>query len=159
MGYEMNITFKFLSCTLFAVFLIASPAWAIDSDSILGIWSTQDNDARFEIYKCGAFYCGKIHSLEEPVYPPTDDKMPGQPKVDRNNPDPRFRKRPMVGLPLMIGFSYEGPNTWKGAIYNPEDGKTYKCRISLAGENRLKIRGYLGITVFGKTEVWTRASG
>ncbi|MHC1727398.1 MAG: DUF2147 domain-containing protein [Syntrophobacteraceae bacterium] len=153
----MNRTVQALLYTVFLMVFTISPAWGIDADSILGIWNTLDDDAQFEIYKCGGYYCGRIYSLQEPNYPPSNKKMAGQPKVDSNNPDPRFRKRPLVGLPLMIGFSYEGVNIWKGAIYNPEDGKTYKCRISLAEDNRLKIRGYLGITVFGKTEVWTRA--
>ena len=111
--------------TLFVLFLImltAAPAGAVDADSVIGFWNTQDNDALFEIYACGSLYCGKISSLEEPNYPPTDKQMPGKPKVDSNNPDPALRNRPLVGLPLIFGFHYEGDNSWKGMIYNPEDG-------------------------------------
>src|SRR5512145_1678398 len=100
------------------VSLTASPARGVNSDSILGVWNTQDNDAQFEIYKCGAHFCGRIISMEEPTFPTTDDTMPGLPKVDRSNPDPRLRNRPLLGLTLLSGFRYEGINLWKGRIYN-----------------------------------------
>lgn len=130
---------------------------AESADSIIGFWNTPDNDAQFEIYKCGSLYCGKIVKLEEPNYPMTDKRMPGRPQVDRNNPDPQLRQRPLLGLPLIIGFHYEGDNSWKGHIYNPDDGKIYNCKLSLDGENRLKVRGYIGIPLLGKTQVWTRS--
>ena len=141
---------------LFLIILTAVPAWAADSDSVAGFWNTQDNDALFEIYRCGSLYCGRILSLEEPNYPPTDKQMPGRPKVDRHNPDPALRNRTLVGLPLILGFHYEGDNSWHGRIYNPEDGKTYRCNFSMAGEDRLKVRGYIGIPLLGRTQIWTR---
>ncbi len=145
--------------TLFVLFLImltAAPTGAAGADSVIGFWKTQDNDALFEIYACGSLYCGKISSLEEPNYPPTDKQMPGKPKVDINNPDAALRNQPLVGLPLISGFHYEGDNSWKGMIYNPEDGMTYRCNFSMDGENRLKVRGYIGIPLLGRTQVWTR---
>ena len=142
---------------LFSIMLTAAPARAVDAGSVIGFWNTQDNDAVFEIYACGSLYCGKITSLEEPDYPPTDKKMPGKPKVDSNNPDPALRNRTLVGLRLIFGFHYEGDNSWKGMIYNPEDGETYRCNFSMDGENRLKVRGYIGIPLLGKTQTWTRA--
>ena len=144
----------------FVLFLImlmaAAPAGAVVADSVIGFWNTPDHDALFEIYRCGSLYCGKISSLEEPDYPPTDKQMPGKPKVDRNNPNPALRNRTLVGLPLISGFHYEGDNSWSGMIYNPEDGSTYKCNFSMAGENRLNVRGYIGIPLLGRTQIWTR---
>ena len=142
---------------LLAVFLLASVAYgAEEADAILGLWNIPDNEAQFEIYKCGEDYCGKITYMEEPNYPPNDKLMPGRPKVDRENPDPQLRSRPMLGMPLMEGFRYEGNNTWRGRIYNPEDGKTYRCKLSLDIKNRLNVRGYLGIVLLGRTQRWTR---
>ena len=57
---------------LFSIMLAAAPAGAVDADSIIGFWNTQDNEAVFEIYPCRSLYCGKIVSLEEPNDPPTD---------------------------------------------------------------------------------------
>ncbi len=138
------------------IVLTAAPVKAADADSIIGYWNTADNDAIFEIYRCGSLYCGKISSLEEPNYPPTDKKMPGSPKVDMNNPDPALRNRTLVGLPLISGFHYEGDNSWKGMIYNPEDGDTYRCNFSMVGKDRLTVRGYIGIPLLGRTQIWTR---
>ena len=142
---------------LFFLILSTTSAWAVGADSVIGFWNTQDKNAIFEIYKCGSLYCGKISSLEEPNYPPTDKQMPGMPKVDRVNPDPALRSRTLVGLPLILGFHYEGDNCWKGKIYNPEDGETYRCNFSMTGDNQLNVRGYLGIPLLGRTQVWTRS--
>jgi uncharacterized protein (DUF2147 family) len=149
----------FVRCTpaiLLAFFLLAPVAHAAEADAVLGLWNIPDNEAQFEIYTCGSEYCGRITYMEDPKYPPDDERMPGRPKVDRQNPDPRLRNRPMLGLPLMEGFRYEGDNNWRGRIYNPEDGKTYRCKLSLDGKNRLNVRGYLGIVLLGRTQTWTR---
>jgi uncharacterized protein (DUF2147 family) len=143
---------------LFSIILTAAPAGAVDADSVIGFWNTQDHDALFEIYRCGSLYCGRISSLEEPNYPLTDKLMPGMPKVDRHNPNPALRNRTLVGLPLIFGFHYEGDNSWQGKIYNPENGETYRCNFSMAGEDRLKVRGYIGIPLLGRTQTWTRFS-
>jgi uncharacterized protein (DUF2147 family) len=143
---------------LFSIILTAAPAGAVDADSVIGFWNTQDHDALFEIYRCGSLYCGRISSLEEPNYPRTDKLMPGRPKVDRHNPNPALRNRTLVGLPLIFGFHYEGDNSWQGKIYNPENGETYRCNFSMTGEDRLKVRGYIGIPLLGRTQTWTRFS-
>jgi uncharacterized protein (DUF2147 family) len=138
------------------VIAIACPAGAVGPDSIIGRWTTPDKTAQFEIYGCGSLYCGKIAWLREPDYPPADKKMPGRPKVDGNNPDPALRSRTLSGLPFISGFRYEGDNSWRGMIYNPEDGRTYRCIFSTAGDNQLKVRGYIGIPLLGQTQTWTR---
>ncbi len=130
---------------------------AADGDAILGYWTTQDKDALFEIYRCGVEYCGKIAQMNEPTYSHTDKELVGLPKMDRKNPDPGLRNRKLLGLTILEQFSYGGDNTWSGKIYNPEDGKTYKCKLSIAeGGDRLKVRGYIGLTLLGGTENWTR---
>ncbi|MGC9967671.1 MAG: DUF2147 domain-containing protein [Syntrophobacteraceae bacterium] len=138
------------------IIAMAAPAGAVETDSIIGLWNTPDNDAQFEIYRCGSLYCGKISMLREPNNPPTDKEMPGRPKVDSLNPNPALRNRTLTGLPFISGFRYDGDNSWKGMIYNPEDGRTYKCNFSMAGDNLLKVRGYIGIPILGKTQIWTR---
>jgi uncharacterized protein (DUF2147 family) len=57
----------------------------------------------------------------------------------------------------MDGFTFSGGTTWdKGRIYDPESGKTYKSKMTLAAPNRLEIRGYVGIPLFGRSTTWTR---
>jgi uncharacterized protein (DUF2147 family) len=147
-----------ITSAVLVVILLASHAYGADADAILGLWNTIDGEAQFEIYKCGVEYCGKISYLREPDYPSTEKQgLAGLPKMDLENPDPLLRGRSMLGLPLMEGFRYTGGDTWEGGrIYNPEDGAKYRCKLWLDGENRLKVRGYLGFSWLGRTETWVR---
>ena len=138
--------------------LLTPLAWGDDAEGVLGTWVTADGKARVEIVKDGDVYDGKIVWLKEPVYP-ADDKqgMGGQPKVDRENPDKTLKTRPIIGLPLIQGFRYDGDNVWTGGtIYDPESGKLYSCKLTLRMDGMLKVRGYVGISLFGRTEIWTR---
>jgi uncharacterized protein (DUF2147 family) len=126
-------------------------------DAVLGYWTTQDKDAVFEIYRCGVEYCGKIVQMDEPSYPPEDKDLAGLPKMDRKNPDPGLRSRKLLGLTILERFGYDGGNAWSGRVYNPEDGRTYSCKLSIdGGGDRLKVRGYVGLTLLGRTQTWTR---
>jgi uncharacterized protein (DUF2147 family) len=138
--------------------LLVSFALAADEDKILGLWNTPENDCKFEIFKSGSKYCGRITWLKEPLYPADDDRgMAGKPVVDRDNPNPNLRSRPLIGLQLIEGFTYIGKNVWeKGTIYNPDNGKTYRCKMNLSAPNRLEVRGFIGIPLVGATSVWTR---
>jgi uncharacterized protein (DUF2147 family) len=139
--------------SLWLVLLLTGP-WS-DADVILGVWTTESGD-EIEIYSCDEGYCAKIVTLVEPHYP-EEDPMAGRAKVDRENPDEALRDRPILGLELMSVFTAKGNNRWTGGtIYDPENGKTYKCKITLEGEDRLKVRGYIGVSVIGRTTVWTR---
>jgi uncharacterized protein (DUF2147 family) len=137
---------------------VASSAFGADEYQILGLWSTTDNNSRVEIFKCGDNYCGKIVELKNPNYSANDKRgMAGQPKVDRNNPGPDLKTRPLLGLQVLEGFGYSGGNVWKGGkIYDPDNGKLYKCKMTLTDPDRLEVRGYIGISWLGRTEVWTR---
>jgi len=121
--------------------------------SPIGIWSTAEDKSHVEIKDCGGKLCGTIIWLKEPM----DDD--GAEKHDKNNPDAAQQKRKIVGLPLLSGFvkSAEASDLWeKGTIYNPEDGKTYRCNMTLKDANTLRVRGYVGMPMFGKTQIWTR---
>jgi uncharacterized protein (DUF2147 family) len=61
-----------------------------------------------------------------------------------------------MGLDILSGFKYGGGNIWQdGKIYDPKNGKTYSCKMTLEG-NELKVRGYVGFSLLGRTTVWTR---
>jgi len=139
------------------ILLLAGTSWG-GAEDILGTWKNEDGKAKIEIYLCETHYCGKISWLGRPVYPADDPGgMAGLPRVDRKNPDQALRNRHLLGLQIMEGFIYNGDNTWeKGRIYDPESGKTYQSKISLVSSQRLKIRGFVGIPLFGRTTVWTR---
>ncbi|MCX5768832.1 MAG: DUF2147 domain-containing protein [Candidatus Hydrogenedentes bacterium] len=127
-----------------------------EANAIVGQWFTSEKDARIEIFKVNGKYNGKIVWTKEPTYP-EDDPESGKPTHDRENPDVTKRGQPLLGLTLLANFEYAGGNSWThGTLYNPEDGNTYKTRLSLTPEGTLKVRGYLGISLLGRTVVWTR---
>lgn len=130
--------------------------WAA-ADDVLGIWNTAEGRSRVEVYKCADRYCGRITWLKEPTYPADDAKgMAGQPKVDRENPDPALRSRPINGLEILQNFRYDDGQWNDGSIYDPREGKTYRCKITLGDDGKLKVRGYIGISLFGRTTEWSR---
>ncbi len=127
-----------------------------EAASLHGFWKTDGGKSLVEIHPCGETLCGRITWLKEPAYP-ADDAMAGKLKVDRENPDSALQGRPIVGLQIMRGFRVTGEQVWgDGTIYDPENGKTYKCRLTLAAPDRLEVRGYIGMALFGRTTVWNR---
>jgi uncharacterized protein (DUF2147 family) len=120
--------------------------------SPVGVWTNAEKKATFEIYKCGEKLCGKLVTLAIPLDPAT-----GKPKVDGHNPDPKLRTRPLLGLPFMQGFSYDGDEKWdNGKIYEPESGKTYSCYMKMESANTMEVKGYIGFSLIGKSQTWTR---
>ena len=148
----------FVAFVLAAAGLMSSAALAQNSEAIAGKWWNQEKDAQIEIYVCDAKYCGKIVWLKNPDYPADDSKgMGGKPRVDRENPEPSKRETPILGMNLLTGFSHSGGNLWEGGqIYDPREGKTYKCKMTLENPDRLKVRGFIGISLIGKTNEWAR---
>ena len=143
---------------VFASILIAAFAYAAGPEDILGLWNTEKKDAQIEIFKCGAKYCGKIVWLKEPVYSAgSKDGVPGTPILDLNNPDPKLRKRPLIGVSILIDFAFAGDNLWKnGEIYNSDNGKLYSGKMTLISPDQLNVRGFIGIPLLGGTTTWTR---
>jgi uncharacterized protein (DUF2147 family) len=97
--------------------------------------------------------CGTIVWLKDPL---GDD---GKPAVDSKNPDPGLRSQRLVGLKLLSGFEQtsDDPDAWRGGtIYDPDDGRTYSCNLTLQDKNTLKVRGYVGFSLLGKTQIWNR---
>jgi len=149
---------RFLSSCLLLLPLFASAARADDADAVLGTWLTQDGKSQVQIERHDGVYEGRIVWLKEPKYTALDKEgVPGHPKVDLRNPDKALQARPIIGLPLIQGFKYAGDGVWSdGTIYDPRNGKTYSCKMTMMMDGRLKVRGYVGISLFGETEIWTR---
>ena len=78
------------------------------------------------------------------------------PKRDVHNKDPKLRDRPLVGIVLMWNLRYDDGEYVDGYVYNPEDGGTYRLNAEVLNPESLKIRGYLGISLFGQTKTWSR---
>lgn len=119
--------------------------------SPLGEWTNSERKATFEIYQCGTKLCGKIVTLREP-----NDKN-GKPKADPENPDAKLKSRPRLGMVFMQDFVYDDNNKWDdGKIYDPESGKTYSCYMKMTGANQMEVKGYIGFSLIGRSQNWTR---
>jgi len=143
-------TFLISFCSLAFVAQKSSP----EADRILGTWLTGNGKAHILITKYGDKYSGKIIWMREP----NDEN--GKPKLDIKNPDETKRKNTKMGLTILLGFTYDGDGEYEnGTIYDPENGKTYKCNINIEGNDILKVRGYVGFSLIGRTDTWTRVKG
>lgn len=145
---------KFLQilCAITICFIIFQVQAKAQADKIEGVWYNDVKSAKIEIYKAnnGKFF-GKIIWLQEPL-------ENGKPKLDRKNNDEKLRNRPIIGLPILRNFQKDGENKYvNGTIYDPKNGKTYDCKITYKGKS-LDIRGYIGISLLGRTTTWERAS-
>ena len=142
---------QILFCLICLLLVIGGRALADEADAIIGEWYTKENKALVQIYKIDSTYSGKIVWLKEPK---NDD---GSEKLDTNNPDESKQDNPIIGLNIVNGFVYKGKNKWGGGtIYDPDNGKTYSCKMQLKEENSLKVRGFIGVALIGRTQMWTR---
>lgn len=113
-----------------------------------GYWYTKGKESIVEIKQMGATYSGRIVWLKE-----SQDKH-GNLWRDSKNPKVELRSRSLLGLPLLSRFRKKNRRLVSGTIYDPESGKTYNCTISKEGK-RLAVRGFIGISLLGRTEYWT----
>jgi uncharacterized protein (DUF2147 family) len=148
--------FTYPTIMLFGLILLSfSPSKKIiddNPDAIVGVWKTGEGNAMVRIYKNGDKYQGKVVWLKEPI-----DTETGKPKLDKNHPDESVRSRPVLGLVNIWGFVYKGDKVWdEGNIYDPKNGNTYSCTIKLESANTLEVRGFIGVSLIGRTDTWTR---
>lgn len=124
-----------------------------DLNGIEGRWLSGDGDGWIEISLAGDRLVGKIAGSP-------NEKPGAKPRYDVLNPDPTLRGRPLKGLTILSGFSYDADGRWVGGrVYDPNSGKTYKGTIRQIDANTLELRGYVGISLFGRTETWERDDG
>lgn len=123
-----------------------------DADKLIGIWEPSHGKAKVKVEKIGEKYYGKIVWLREPIDPETSG-----PKLDKNNPDKNLQNKPLRGFRILKDFQFTDKNEWtEGTIYDPENGNTYSCIIKMTDDNTLDIRGYIGVSVLGRTDIWKR---
>ncbi|WP_090884751.1 DUF2147 domain-containing protein [Pedobacter rhizosphaerae] len=124
-------------------------ALAQNKDAIVGKWLNPSGEGQIEIYKKGDKYFGKLAWMKEP-------NLNGKPKLDTKNPDEKLQKRALLNLEILKDFSYDDKKWTDGTIYDPKSGKTYSCNMTLKGNDVLNIRGYIGISLLGRSETFRR---
>ncbi len=128
---------------------ISFSAFAQNKDAIVGKWLNPSGEGQIEIYKKGDKYFGKLAWIKEP-------NINGKPKVDAKNPDEKLQKRPLLNLEILKDFIYEDGKWTNGSIYDPKSGKEYSCNMSLKSADVLNVRGYVGISLLGRSETFRR---
>lgn len=125
---------------------------SVNGQSIFGKWnSTNDEtgevDSVVEVYeKNGKAFAKIVEIKDESRQNAVCDKCEGKNK-----------NKPILGLEILTGLKQDG-NEWSGGkILDPRNGKVYKCYIELVEPNKLKLRGYVGFSLIGKTKYWQRA--
>jgi len=134
---------------LFLLVALTSTVFAQKKDDILGKWVNSSGEGQIEIFKKGEKFYGKLVWIKEP-------NENGKPKTDDKNPNASLRNKPIVGLEIVKDFDYEDGKYIDGKVYDPKTGKTYSGNMTLVGQNQLNMRGYIGISLIGRTESWKR---
>ncbi len=128
------------------IMLSALPAMA--ADGVEGYWLTENKRAVIEIEECDASVCGHIYWIIE-----------GGMQFDEHNDNPELRKTPLCGMKILKDFEKTDAGEWEnGTIYKADDGDIYKANMELQDDGTLRVRGYVGIPLLGKTQIWSRVS-
>jgi uncharacterized protein (DUF2147 family) len=141
--------------TLLGIAIISSlGALANNSQDITGLWLTENGEGKIRIFKCGDKYCGKTTWIR-----PTKEYPDPSIKLDHNNPNPAKRGRKIIGKTIMWGLMFDDEDKLyeDGWIYDPGRGKVFSCKVWLKdGGKTIFMRGFIGISLLGKTTTWTR---
>ncbi len=130
--------------------LALAPLATAFAQNVLGEWKLSTGTAIVEVYQDGDVYNGKIVWLKNPTRPN------GTPAVDHNNPDEKLRSRQLMGLNMLSNLKKDGNEYTGGVIYDPANGKTYYCSMTVDGDI-LKVRGSLDKRgLLGRTMEWYR---
>lgn len=129
---------------LFVLALLILPMSAQAASPLEGLWLTENERSVIEVKECQKGLCGTVHWI-----------IDGGMQMDSKNPDMSKRKTPMCGLPILWGFEKESETEWEdGEIYKADDGKTYNANLELLDGGTLKVRGYVGFSFLGKSQIW-----
>jgi uncharacterized protein (DUF2147 family) len=137
---------------LFVVLLLfcSMNVFSQNKDIILGKWLNASGEAHIQIYQNGNKFSGKLVWLKAPL------DVNRKPMLDKENPKNELTKRPILGLIFLKDFIYKDGIWEGGTIYDPKTGKTYSCKISAEGMDKINVRGFVGFSMLGRTEIWTR---
>ncbi|WP_439128248.1 DUF2147 domain-containing protein [Polaribacter sp.] len=137
--------------TVSITFLFVFISMTINAQTIFGKWNSKNDagkvDSVLEVYEKDGKAYAKVVEILNP-----DRKNALCVECEGEN-----KNKPILGLNILSGLEKDDDEWSGGTILDPRNGKVYKCYIELIESNKLKIRGYIGVSLFGKTAYWTRA--
>ena len=138
----------FLAALALAAFAPLADARAADLE---GYWLTEKKGVIVKLYECDGALCGQTVWMKKMSH------KDGSPRLDAKNPDPALRGRHWCGVTAITGLKPKGEGEWSGGeVYDPKTGETFDFDLRAQGA-KVKVRGYLGLPLLGKSEIWTRA--
>lgn len=139
---QLLLRIALLCSLLFAPQLLAAQTGA---DAILGTYLTEGGKSRVVISKQGNAYIGTITWLKKGDV------------LDEKNPDKAETMKKLTGKVILRGLTHDSDRDYKnGKIYDPESGKTYSCKATTQENGDLRVRGFIGASLFGRTTTWKR---
>jgi len=145
-----NMPFKNMKKKL-TIFLLIAFSSTMNAQTIFGNWLSKNKDGTFDsvikVYKKDGKVVAKIIEIKD---------------TSRQNAvcelcEGKNKNKPILGLNILTGLEKQDDQWSGGTILDPRNGKVYQCYIELVKPNKLKLRGYIGISLFGKTAYWERA--
>ncbi len=131
--------------------LCSAPALAQQAKAPTGLWLTENQRSVIELYRCSSdkpLLCGKIAWI-----------IDGGMQFDTKNPDASKHSKPLCGMTILSNLRMESADKWgDGKVYKADEGDMYDAKMNILGDNKLEMRGFAGISMFGKTQTWTRVS-
>lgn len=141
---KMKIRTRIYLLSVLCCFSLAIQAQNKAND-IVGYYIVPSKEGAIRIYEEQGKYYGKIILNKDPN------------KLDANNPDKTKQTRKLLGLNILNSFTFDGDDLWMdGTIYDPKNGKTYSCKITRNANGDLNIRGFIGVSILGRTEIFTK---
>ena len=147
-GLKTHLMKKYI---IYIAILLISTMTSAQNHKVIGKWKTIDDVTGkplsvIEIYeKSGKIY-GKVHEIIDPI---------NRKKLCINCAG-EDKDKPILGMVVIKGLVKDGEEYSSGKILDPKSGKLYKCYITLEGNDKLKVRGFIGISLFGRTQHWHR---
>ena len=140
---------KKILITILSIFFITTGF----SQTIFGAWNSFDEETNrlesvIEVYEKNDQAFAKITKI-------TNSENQGAICINCSG---ERKNTPILGMNILTGLKKDGDEWSGGKILDPKNGKEYKCYIQLLDENTLKIRGYIGFSMFGRTAIWKRAT-
>ena len=112
--------------------LVSGAAMANDAT---GVWRMENGRVTVKVSPCGGNLCGTVVGLKKPL------DREGKPRLDKENPNPTLRNRPVIGLTILSNMKPRGEGYWTGTIYNPDDGNTYSSNMTLQSQDTMRVKG------------------
>ena len=126
--------------------LVSGAAMANDAT---GVWRMENGRVTVKVSSCGGNLCGTVVGLKKPR------DREGKPRLDKENPNPSLRNRPVIGLTILSNMKPRGEGYWTGTIYNPDDGNTYTSNMTLQSQDTMRVKGCVA-GVFCRTMKFVR---